>query len=78
MDKTTWPALIQACYDKQIDLNASFATSKFDLQPYNVVGFSCAEIEVDMLTGTYILTRVDIMEDVGESLNPILDVGQVN
>jgi len=34
-------------------------------------------VEIDVLTGQHIIRRVDLMEDAGVSLNPELDVGQV-
>ncbi|GAA3585026.1 xanthine dehydrogenase molybdopterin binding subunit [Gibbsiella greigii] len=44
---------------------------------YFVYGAACAEVIVDTLTGEYRVKRVDILHDVGASLNPALDIGQV-
>lgn len=44
---------------------------------YFVYGAACAEVEVDRLTGEYQVKRVDILHDAGASLNPALDIGQI-
>ena len=44
---------------------------------YFAYGASCSEVSVDTLTGEYQVERTDILHDVGRSLNPILDKGQV-
>jgi xanthine dehydrogenase large subunit len=44
---------------------------------YFAFGAACAEVVVDTLTGENQVTRVDILHDVGRSLNPALDIGQI-
>lgn len=72
-----WTDLTQAAYKNQIGLSVVHTAKASDLKPYDVFGLSCAEIEVDLLTGNFLVHRVDILEDAGESLNPLTDIGQV-
>jgi xanthine dehydrogenase large subunit len=44
---------------------------------YFAYGAALAEVEVDTLTGENRLRRVDILHDAGQSLNPAIDLGQV-
>ena len=44
---------------------------------YFAYGASVSEVEVDTLTGEYRLRRVDILHDAGKSLNPAIDIGQI-
>ncbi len=44
---------------------------------YFAYGAACSEVIVDTLTGEYKMLRTDILHDVGASLNPALDIGQV-
>ncbi len=44
---------------------------------YFAYGASCSEVSIDTLTGEYMVDRVDILHDVGRSLNPALDIGQI-
>ena len=44
---------------------------------YFAYGAACAEVAVDTLTGEYVIERADVLHDVGRSLNPALDKGQV-
>ncbi|ONI73841.1 xanthine dehydrogenase molybdopterin binding subunit [Kribbella sp. ALI-6-A] len=44
---------------------------------YFAYGVAAAEVEVDGFTGAYTLRRVDIVHDVGDSLSPLIDLGQI-
>ncbi|MCG7522656.1 xanthine dehydrogenase molybdopterin binding subunit [Ruegeria sp. Ofav3-42] len=44
---------------------------------YFAYGASCSEVTIDTLTGEYRVERTDVLHDVGRSLNPVLDKGQV-
>jgi xanthine dehydrogenase large subunit len=44
---------------------------------YFAYGASVSEVEIDTLTGEYRLVRVDILHDCGRSLNPAIDLGQI-
>ncbi len=44
---------------------------------YYAYGASCSEVTIDTLTGEYQVDRTDVLHDVGRSLNPVLDKGQV-
>jgi xanthine dehydrogenase large subunit len=44
---------------------------------YFAYGVAAAEVEVDGFTGAYDVRRVDIVHDVGDSLSPLVDLGQI-
>ena len=44
---------------------------------YYAYGAACSEVSVDTLTGEYVIERADILHDVGRSINPAIDKGQV-
>jgi xanthine dehydrogenase large subunit len=44
---------------------------------YFAYGAACSEVTIDTLTGEYTVDRVDILHDVGTSLNPAVDIGQI-
>jgi len=63
-----------------------YATPKIHYDPktmlgrpffYFAYGAAVAEVAVDTLTGEHKLLRVDILHDVGRSLNPAIDIGQI-
>jgi xanthine dehydrogenase molybdopterin binding subunit len=44
---------------------------------YYAFGMCVSEVMIDVLTGQHTLLRTDILHDVGDSLNPAIDMGQV-
>ncbi len=44
---------------------------------YFAYGAAASEVIIDTLTGEFRLSRVDILHDVGRSINPAIDMGQV-
>jgi len=47
-----------------------------DIWQYYLTGVACSEVEVDVLTGSYTTLRTDVVNDAGNSMNPLLDLGQ--
>ena len=50
-------------------------------QVYQFTGYTysaaCTEVEIDVLTGATTVLRADVLYDMGKSLNPAIDIGQV-
>lgn len=44
---------------------------------YFAYGAACSEVTIDTFTGEMKVERVDILHDVGKSLNPAIDIGQI-
>ncbi|KAL4715716.1 hypothetical protein ACJJTC_006295 [Scirpophaga incertulas] len=78
MPSATWEELIKAAYEADIDLQShGFVKGAADIVQYNCFGVAFAEVEIDILTGESEIIRVDLIEDPGRSLNPEIDVGQI-
>lgn len=83
-----WRALIGLAYFNRINLSAQahYATPGiyFDREKekgrpfaYHVFGTAVTEVTVDCLRGTYQNDAVKVVHDFGQSLNPLIDRGQV-
>uniref|UniRef100_A0A182NGV5 Indole-3-acetaldehyde oxidase n=1 Tax=Anopheles dirus TaxID=7168 RepID=A0A182NGV5_9DIPT len=72
-----WEAIVQTCYQRRVNLSASYNVKRTDLRGYTVWALCATELELDVLTGQVQVQRVDILEDTGESMNPLLDIGQI-
>jgi xanthine dehydrogenase large subunit len=57
----------------------NYDRSTFSGRPffYYAYGAAVSEVIIDTLTGEYRLLRVDILHDAGQSLNPAIDMGQI-
>ncbi|XP_034664113.1 xanthine dehydrogenase/oxidase [Drosophila subobscura] len=73
----TWLQILQAAYLQSVILIASDSYKLGDIPNYGIFGLSLCELELDILTGSQLIRRVDILEDAGESISPNIDVGQV-
>jgi xanthine dehydrogenase large subunit len=69
--------LSSAGYYKTPDIHWDRANAKGRPFLYFAYGASCSEVAIDVLTGEMKVLRVDALHDVGSSLNPAIDLGQV-
>ncbi|SIS87790.1 xanthine dehydrogenase molybdopterin binding subunit [Paracoccus saliphilus] len=83
-----WNEVIKAAYMARIHLSAAgfYKTPKIHWDRatgqgrpfyYFAYGAAVSEVSVDTLTGEYVIDRADVIHDVGRSLNPAIDKGQV-
>ncbi|XP_063842770.1 uncharacterized protein LOC135090214 isoform X1 [Scylla paramamosain] len=74
----SWPELLKLCVSGDVDISERFWTQQGKYPAnYDVYGGACVEVELDVLTGTFLIHRVDVIEDCGQSMSPLVDVGQV-
>lgn len=62
---------------KTPDIGFDWETGKGVPFTYFTYGSAFAEVEIDTLTGDFHTRRADVILDLGFSLNPAIDVGQV-
>jgi xanthine dehydrogenase large subunit len=62
---------------KTPDIHFDKTTGKGEPFYYFACGAAVSEVIVDKFTGEYRVTRVDILHDAGDSINPALDIGQI-
>ncbi|XP_052796835.1 xanthine dehydrogenase/oxidase-like isoform X2 [Mya arenaria] len=89
MTDAPWEKLIQAAFVKRVPLSAtgfnmvdkkeSFNITRKtgNKQDYFTYGTACTEVEIDVLTGENQVVRSDIFVDLGTSVNPAVDIGQI-
>ncbi|MGP5164269.1 xanthine dehydrogenase molybdopterin binding subunit [Arthrobacter rhombi] len=83
-----WTELVETAYQQRVSLSATgyFRTEGLYFDPstyqgnafkYYSRGAAVAEVEVDGYTGAYTTRQVDLLHDVGSSLSPLIDLGQI-
>jgi xanthine dehydrogenase large subunit len=81
-------AVCEAAYHQRIPLFAQgyYRTPNIYFDPragrgrpfhYYAFGAAVSEVEIDGFTGAYRLLRTDILHDVGNSISPVVDRGQI-
>jgi xanthine dehydrogenase large subunit len=83
-----WDELVRTAYLQRVHLSAAgfyrteglhWDAGAFRGEPFKYFAYGAAatEVEVDGFTGAYRTRRVDIVHDVGDSLSPLVDLGQI-
>lgn len=86
--RVSFEAVVSQAYRDRISLSATgyYRTPNLTWDPqtgqgtpfyYFAYGAAVSEVEVDGFTGMFKLRQVDIVHDVGTSLNPLIDQGQI-
>ncbi|MBW8171468.1 xanthine dehydrogenase molybdopterin binding subunit [Ornithinimicrobium sp. Arc0846-15] len=84
----SWEEVIKAAYFQRISLSSTgfyradglhWDLAKFEGSPFKYFVYSAAvsEVEVSGFTGAYTTRRVDILHDAGNSMSPLIDIGQI-
>ncbi|WP_447925233.1 xanthine dehydrogenase molybdopterin binding subunit [Georgenia muralis] len=83
-----WADVVRAAYFQRVPLFAAgyyrteglhWDSSRMQGEPFKYFSYGAAasEVEVDGFTGAYRFLRTDIVHDVGDTLSPLVDVGQI-
>ncbi|KAL9980565.1 hypothetical protein ACROYT_G009168 [Oculina patagonica] len=85
--QASWEELVKIALADRVSLSATgyyrMPEAGIDLKnnrrtfPYFTFGAACSEVEIDCLTGDHEVLRTDIVMDLGRSLNPGIDIGQI-
>ncbi|WP_448623739.1 xanthine dehydrogenase molybdopterin binding subunit [Geodermatophilus sp. URMC 64] len=87
-ERIPWEDVVRQAYFQRVQLWAAgfyrteglhWDSSRMHGEPfkYFAYGAAASEVEIDGFTGAYRTRRVDIVHDVGDSLSPLVDVGQI-
>jgi xanthine dehydrogenase large subunit len=87
-ESITFGELTKKAYQARVSMSASgfyktpklhWDRDKANGRPffYFAYGAACSEVAIDILSGEMKVRRVDILHDVGHSINPAIDIGQI-
>jgi xanthine dehydrogenase large subunit len=87
-NSVAWPALIKKAWLDRVGLSVAgfYMTPEigYDIDTlmghafyYFCYGAAVTEVEIDTRTGEWWLKAVDIVHDAGQSINPAIDIGQI-
>ena len=87
-ESITFEELVQGAWFERTSLSSTgfyrtpkinYDRSTFSGRPffYYAYGAAVSEVIIDTLTGEYRILRADILHDCGESINPAIDMGQI-
>lgn len=83
-----FPEVVEKAYAQRVQLwsDGFYATPDIHWDPvlmtgepysYFAYGAAVAEVVIDILSGEWKLLGIDVLHDVGRSLNPAIDIGQI-
>ncbi|EYC34976.1 hypothetical protein Y032_1214g3761 [Ancylostoma ceylanicum] len=84
-EEKDWKKAVMKAFHQKVSLQASehirIERRQYgipeDSPTYHTSGAACVLLEIDCRTGEHKLLSVDIVLDVGRSLNPAIDIGQI-
>ena len=86
--KITWQELISKAFEQRVslsehahyatpDVHFDWSTGKGHPFSYHVYGTSVTQVTVDCIRGNYEIDFVKVVHDYGQSMNPMIDLGQI-
>jgi xanthine dehydrogenase/oxidase len=87
-NRKPWKAVVEAVYNERISLSATgfckiegigydFISGKGTPFRYFTHASAVSVVEIDTLTGDFTTISTDIVMDLGQSINPVIDIGQI-
>ncbi|CAK9000327.1 unnamed protein product [Durusdinium trenchii] len=72
-----WTEVISLATKGGAQLSQAGVTDQAAMEKYSLFSAGCAQVEIDVLTGETQVNSFDLVYDSGKSLNPAVDIGQI-